>query len=57
MQISLALSPTNPLITGVGAAQWASYPAPQGYYWDFVTHLGERVTHLGEPVVTLVAFA
>ena len=40
MQISLALSPTNPLITGGGP--------PFGFRWT--TYNGVRVTYLGRPV-------
>jgi hypothetical protein len=47
----LALAPRQ----GVGAAAYASGPAPAGYRWSFVTFLGERVTYLGAPVVALEA--
>ena len=40
--------------TGGGAASYASYPAPSGYRWDFVTYNGARVTYNAEPVVALI---
>ena len=42
------------LSKGVGAAAYASGPAPAGYRWDFVTDNGVRVTDGGEPVVDIV---
>jgi hypothetical protein len=42
------------LSKGVGASQYAPYPAPSGFRWDFVTYSGERVTSSGEPVVALI---
>jgi hypothetical protein len=45
--------------TGGGAARWAPYPAPTGYFWDFVTSSGRQVTAVttrsaSEPVVALM---
>jgi hypothetical protein len=40
--------------TGGGPARWASYPAPPGYRWDFVTSSGSIVTFNDIPVVALV---
>lgn len=39
---------------GGGAAAFASFAAPAGFRWDFVTLNGQRVALNGEPVVTLV---
>jgi hypothetical protein len=39
---------------GVWASAYASYPAPNGYRWEFVTSFDERVTSFGVPVVSLV---
>lgn len=40
--------------TGGGANRWAPYPAPAGYYWDFVTEDGSIVTQDNEPAVELM---
>lgn len=37
-----------------GASAFAPYPAPSGFFWDFVTSNNDRVTSRGEPVVSLV---
>lgn len=42
------------LAPGGSAASFASYLAPVGYRWEFVTFNGERLTLAGEPVVHLV---
>lgn len=42
---------------GGGASQYASYAAPIGFRWDFVTLNGARVTQSNEPVVVLVRAA
>ena len=42
---------------GVGAAAYASRPAPAGYRWEFVTSQSARVTSWGRPVVALVRIA
>ncbi len=42
------------LSQGVGAAAYASSPAPAGFRWEFVTDNGVRVTDNGIPVVDLV---
>lgn len=36
------------------AAAYASFPAPAGFRWDFLTSAGQRVTVSGRPVVVLV---
>ena len=41
-------------VKGGGAAAFASFAAPAGFRWDFVTLNGQRVALNGEPVVTLV---
>jgi len=40
--------------TGGNPVAYASYPAPSGYRWDFVTDGGAIVTDGGIPVVDLV---
>lgn len=40
--------------TGGNPAAFASYPAPSGFRWDFVTDAGVVVTDGGIPVVDLV---
>lgn len=55
--MSLYLPSRRPLAlsTGVGAAAYASMPAPAGWRWVFVTFLGERQTFNGVPQITLEA--
>lgn len=55
--ISLSLPGVAALNKGGGASRFAPYPAPAGFYWDFVTQDGERVTEGGEPVVDLMSRA
>lgn len=40
--------------TGANPAAYASYPAPSGFRWEFVTEDGVVVTDGGIPVVDLV---
>jgi len=58
LSLSLSLSLGSAALgTGGGAARYASYPAPSGFRWDFVTLNGERVTLNNEPVVALLRAA
>jgi len=57
MSLSLGLGLALTRNKGVGAAQYASHPAPAGYRWDFVTDNGVRVTDGNQPIVDLVRTA
>ena len=54
MALSLGLGIGLTRAKGGGAAAFASFAAPAGFRWDFVTLNGQRVALNGEPVVTLV---
>ena len=54
MALSLGLGIGLTRAKGGGAAAFASFAAPAGFSWDFVTLNGQRVALNGEPVVTLV---